>query len=770
MQWLKLLKEEDGVMQCIDEDLMERVIEELELGWNVLTQPLRKLQQRKEAAMFPDEVPCEICGECDTSNCNVIVLCDDCDLAVHQECYGVSHIPEGPWLCRPCCEKKANSYLKAQCMLCPWPGGALRKTNDHRWVHSLCAHMVPETTITFAPSDPYDSVDVCTLHADRAKLRCVLCRWDPQLELRGNGYPIQCASKLCHVAFHPMCARAAGWNLQYSQQKAYCCKHAVDIECENPNDAQDCNNSSIKLRLNLPGSNSSVSMPLSPTKNKYPSISIGENCPLHVTRGGEKLRIPCFAPKVLIEHIARNERVFQAAGIPASLRSHVVKKISKYWALKREHRRGTTLLKSLQLEPGWSQSDAITEEAFSRELSEKIALVERLRGLENKLRILREREVAKLQACESSAGIFEILSSPFTKILEKLVLKLQKEVDQPGYFAYPVPCDIFPDYPLIVKYPMDFSTILKNLRADSTSSSESNKELFYPTLQHFFADLQLIWENSRLYNTRTSVFYLAADRLEFVSRALIEEIWRNFQLHGITGPFDILNLESSSRNVKIAKFDYDNLPESTPARFPKSNLTPIGSIDSVGSGQASAGSSASVIKRRGRPPKRRDGPTGSIDSIGSSEDGELREFESEEKKNVSKQQRVNVEKIKGHKRRGRPPKKRPVEDENEDGGAVVPESKNSRLSDPSALFWVKLKSGNWCPGELFVDPEARASRRNDKTVRLFDAFKTIVAVDESCLKPLTPDFEADFEALHVEGVTSKKMLISAHRQALSTLK
>ena len=101
-----MVKLSDPISSGLDENVMERVIEELELGWNVLTRPLRKLQQRKEAAMFPDEVPCEICGECDTSNCNVIVLCDDCDLAVHQECYGIAHIPEGPWLCRPCSEKK----------------------------------------------------------------------------------------------------------------------------------------------------------------------------------------------------------------------------------------------------------------------------------------------------------------------------------------------------------------------------------------------------------------------------------------------------------------------------------------------------------------------------------------------------------------------------------------------------------------------------------------------------------------------------------------
>lgn len=759
---MKLLRSgEDVTLKMINEDLMERVIEELELGWNVLTEPLRKLQQRKEAAMFPEEVPCEICGDCDTSNCNVIVLCDDCDLAVHQECYGVSHIPEGPWLCRPCTERRrSNSSLRAKCLLCPWPGGALRKTTDHRWVHSLCAYMVPETAMSFVPSDPYDLVDVCTLHADRAKLKCVLCRGDCQLEISGNGYPIQCASKLCHVAFHPMCARAAGWYLQYSSQKAYCSKHSpenVNIMDCTPTEGNEVDvhssSSGIKLRLNLSGSNSSVSAaPLSPTKNKFPSVLIGENCPLHVTRSGEKLRIPTYAPKVLIEHICKDERVFKNCEIPFTLRFHVIKKISKYWALKREHRRGTTLLKSLQLEPSWSQSDAISEEAFSREYSEKVALLNKLRKLGDKLKLVKDREIAKLVSFESSMKIFEILSSPFSLILENFILKLQREVDQPGYFAHPVPCDLLPDYPLIIQYPMDFSTILNNLKSDLTGNH--NHELFYPTLHHFFADLKLIWENSRMYNTKTSVFYLAADRLEFVACALIDEIWKYFSLYKISGPFDVFSIDNVSSEDPCDFYSIE-LPEPTPARFPKAENPQIISVDrrAIPVKKFSDGPRTGV-KRRGRPPKIKDM---SSSSAGSSFDS------------IVSNESLKSQNNSNYKKRGRPFKN--IENDSELIENVAYD-KAEEEEEIKNLFWVKLKSGNWCAGELFVDPAARSSRRNGKSVKLFDAFKTVVtSVDESCLLPLTFDFETDFESLQVEGgVSSRKLLFNSHRQALSSLK
>ncbi|KFY24023.1 hypothetical protein V493_05492 [Pseudogymnoascus sp. VKM F-4281 (FW-2241)] len=49
-----------------------------------------------------DEEVCGICENGDSEAPNEIMFCDSCDLAVHQECYNITKIPEGEWLCSDC--------------------------------------------------------------------------------------------------------------------------------------------------------------------------------------------------------------------------------------------------------------------------------------------------------------------------------------------------------------------------------------------------------------------------------------------------------------------------------------------------------------------------------------------------------------------------------------------------------------------------------------------------------------------------------------------
>lgn len=63
------------------------------------------------------------------------------------------------------------------------------------------------------------------------------------------------------------------------------------------------------------------------------------------------------------------------------------------------------------------------------------------------------------------------------------------------------------DYPSIVKRPMDFDTLKKNLLAGKFS-----------TFEEYLLDLQLIWDNCKLYNLQGSEIYKLCERMEKMTR------------------------------------------------------------------------------------------------------------------------------------------------------------------------------------------------------------------------------------------------------------
>ncbi|CAJ1974389.1 unnamed protein product [Sphenostylis stenocarpa] len=92
---------------------------------------------------------CAVCRWVEDWDYNKIIICNRCQIAVHQECYGARNVRDfTSWVCKAC----ETPHIKRECCLCPVKGGALKPTDvDTLWVHVTCAWFRPE--VSFASDE-----------------------------------------------------------------------------------------------------------------------------------------------------------------------------------------------------------------------------------------------------------------------------------------------------------------------------------------------------------------------------------------------------------------------------------------------------------------------------------------------------------------------------------------------------------------------------------------------------------------------------------------
>ena len=394
---------------------------------------------------------CAICDDGDCENTNAIVFCDGCDLAVHQECYGVPFIPEGQWLCRKC---QLIGRGTPTCIFCPNTDGAFKQTNSSRWSHLLCAIWIPEVSLgntTFM--EPV--MDVEKVPKQRWKLTCYICR-------QKMGACIQCGNKNCFVAFHVTCARRARLFLQMksaqggpagidsSVLKAYCDKHVPhDWRKENDVDSaiadvMDYYRYTMRGRLWADSQQAAMNMAAAHISD-IPDPVVEESHPkINLVLGGNK-RKRNQPPKV-VWRLPSGAPVVPAVlydSVESSLQRFTVRKrrdfaadMCKYWTLKREDRRGAALLKRLQLQMETFSSMEITRRNFAGmgaagrvRLQRRIDFAEKLLQDVDRLRILcdelRKREREKLKDAEMLKELVDTVYFPITPLLWPIMDKAQ---------------------------------------------------------------------------------------------------------------------------------------------------------------------------------------------------------------------------------------------------------------------------------------------------------------------------------------------------------
>ncbi|KAI0128617.1 bromodomain containing 1 [Xylariales sp. AK1849] len=406
---------------------------------------------------------CAICDDGDCENTNAIVFCDGCDLAVHQECYGVPFIPEGQWLCRKC---QLIGRGIPTCIFCPNSDGAFKQTNSSKWAHLLCAMWIPEVTLgnhTFM--EPV--MDVDKVPKSRWKLTCYICN-------QQMGACIQCGNKACYQAFHVTCARRAKLFLRMKNSagaldvldgstnlKALCDKHCPS-EYAKENDVVRATKKAKKyyrktMTDRIWADSQASAMALAATHRHAltehpPDESQMTGAKLSAVMGDQKKgqagksiwKLPSGAPVI-------PQAVFDIVELSLQRfnflkRREFVSDACRYWTLKREMRRGAALLKRLQLQMETFSSMELTRRNFAamgpsgkarltRRIEFAETLIKDLEQLQAMSQQVVERERHKLEAAEVEQDFVDTCYFPVHKTLPPIMekaLMLDKNLFQEG--------------------------------------------------------------------------------------------------------------------------------------------------------------------------------------------------------------------------------------------------------------------------------------------------------------------------------------------------
>uniref|UniRef100_A0A2I3G3S2 Bromodomain containing 1 n=1 Tax=Nomascus leucogenys TaxID=61853 RepID=A0A2I3G3S2_NOMLE len=511
--WLEIVNEKrkgdcvPAVSQSMFEFLMDRFEKESHC---------ENQKQGEQQSLIDEDAVCCICMDGECQNSNVILFCDMCNLAVHQECYGVPYIPEGQWLCRHCLQSRARP---ADCVLCPNKGGAFKKTDDDRWGHVVCALWIPE--VGFANTVFIEPIDgVRNIPPARWKLTCYLCKQ------KGVGACIQCHKANCYTAFHVTCAQKAGLYMKMEPVKeltgggttfsvrktAYCDVHTPPGCTRRPLNIYG----DVEMKNGVCRKESSVKTVRSTSKVRKKA-----------KKAKKTLAEPCAVlPTVCAPYIPPQRLNRIANQVAIQRKKQFVERAHSYWLLKRLSRNGAPLLRRLQssLQSQRSSQQRENDEEM-KAAKEKLKYWQRLRhDLERArllIELLRKREKLKREQVKVEQVAMELRLTPLTVLLRSVLDQLQDK-DPARIFAQPVSLKEVPDYLDHIKHPMDFATMRKRLEAQG-----------YKNLHEFEEDFDLIIDNCMKYNARDTVFYRAAVRLRDQGGVVLRQARREVDSIGL---------------------------------------------------------------------------------------------------------------------------------------------------------------------------------------------------------------------------------------------
>ncbi|XP_045470113.1 protein AF-10 isoform X8 [Harmonia axyridis] len=151
---------------------------------------------------------CCVCSDDRGWSENPLVYCDgqSCTVAVHQACYGIVSVPTGPWYCRKCESQERTSKVK--CELCPSRYGALKRTDNAKWAHVVCALYIPE--VRFGNVTTMEPILLHLIPAERFNKVCYICEEKGKPSTAAVGACMSCNRIGCKQQFHVTCGQSLG--------------------------------------------------------------------------------------------------------------------------------------------------------------------------------------------------------------------------------------------------------------------------------------------------------------------------------------------------------------------------------------------------------------------------------------------------------------------------------------------------------------------------------------------------------------------------------
>lgn len=426
---------------------------------------------------------CAVCNDSDCENTNAIVFCDGCDIAVHQECYGVAFIPEGQWLCRKC---MINKNRTTDCVFCPSKTGAFKQLDNSLWSHVICGLWINE--LYFANPiymEPIEGID--SIPKSRWKLNCYICK-------QKVGACIQCFNRNCFQAYHVTCAKRAGLYMELAQGiqgainnkntlKSYCDKHSppewdesLAIEGINKTrlyfrDLKILNNQNQKLinsyktanKLNIFKWKTDNDTPIAPKifADKLYDVLVSLKIENQTNLlGSNQLKTLNILPN-------RSKQDIQKEIM------NIANEICRYWCLKRESKRGAPLIRKNNnlnnLVILYNNNEEITEEEYCQQIEDKLEFLKILIADINKVIDLSLTTLARQQTDydlqTSNLQIMNLVYFPISQLIENLLTELEKYDSSRLIFNYN-------------KFEPNLQTI-----------SQKNKNYYYKSVKSFNEDI-----------------------------------------------------------------------------------------------------------------------------------------------------------------------------------------------------------------------------------------------------------------------------------------